>query len=568
MSNFRFQFLFTSLFFLVSASAQQYPQNYFRNPLNIPMQLVANFGELRSNHWHMGLDIRTQQRENLPVHAAAEGYIAAVGIDAMGFGRAIYINHPNGLTTLYAHLNNFEPRLQAWVKEQQYQAERWAIKIEVPQHLFPVKKGQFIAYSGNTGGSQGPHVHFEIRETSTDRCLNPLLFGFPIADAVPPTLQRLAMYDRNKTVYAQAPQLLAVKKSGRNYALAASNTIRVGTSRISFAVGAVDRFSNSSNPNGIYAARIWMDGVLQSEFILDSIDYLETRYMNAHIDYRYKLAGGPYLQHLSRMPGDLTNIYTSTASNGVLELNDDALHKVQIELEDAKGNTSRLVFQVQYDQRLSQPGYEPGPEQFLPGYVNIFEREWFELYTTEKSVYDTANITYSLVDVANPNTASLAHIFLNHTIPVHDSITVRLKALEHIDASDRDRIIILNNSGTKKVVEKGIWNNGWVHAKFRQFGSFQALIDKTAPSINAPGVGDTIDLRRATQLVFSPKDDNKAIRMFRAEVDGQWLLFTNDKGLSFRYRFDNYFPRGVHELTVTVQDVAGNETRRSWWVRR
>src|SRR5687768_12686104 len=127
MNKIRLPFLFALLFFTISSFAQVYPKNYFRNPLNIPMQLVANFGELRSNHWHMGLDIRTQQRENLPVHASADGYISAVGIDAFGFGRALYINHPNGLTTLYAHLNNFEPRLQAWVKQQQYQAERWSL---------------------------------------------------------------------------------------------------------------------------------------------------------------------------------------------------------------------------------------------------------------------------------------------------------------------------------------------------------------------------------------------------------------------------------------------------------
>ena len=187
-------------------TAQTYPQNYFRNPLNIPMELVANMGEIRSNHWHMGLDIRTQRRENLPVHAAADGYIARVLVEPGGFGQAIYINHPNGLTTLYAHLNSFFPALAQYVKQQQYARESWKVNLHLPPDLFPVKKGQLIALSGNTGGSQGPHVHFEIRDTQTEKCLNPLLFNFPVADAVAPSILRLALYDRNKSTYSQTPQ--------------------------------------------------------------------------------------------------------------------------------------------------------------------------------------------------------------------------------------------------------------------------------------------------------------------------------------------------------------------------
>ena len=158
---------------------KNYPQNYFRNPMNIPMDLSANFGELRSNHWHMGLDIRTQQRENLSVYAAAEGYVSRVKVEPGGFGQAIYITHPNGYTTLYAHLNAFYPALQQYVKDQQYKLESWAVDIQVPANMFPVIKGTYIAKSGNTGGSQGPHVHFEIRDSETERCLNPLLFKFP-----------------------------------------------------------------------------------------------------------------------------------------------------------------------------------------------------------------------------------------------------------------------------------------------------------------------------------------------------------------------------------------------------
>jgi murein DD-endopeptidase MepM/ murein hydrolase activator NlpD len=205
---------FLSFFFLFApffhVAAQKYPQGYFRHPLLIPMQLVANFGEIRTNHWHMGLDIRTQQRENLPVYAAAEGYVARVVVEPGGFGQAIYIAHPNGYTTLYAHMNGFFPALQQHVVSQQYAKESWRINQAFSPEQFPLNKGDYIGLSGNTGGSAGPHVHFEIRDTKTEKVLNPLLFKFPIPDAVPPSVVRLALYDRNQSTFLQSPQLLAI----------------------------------------------------------------------------------------------------------------------------------------------------------------------------------------------------------------------------------------------------------------------------------------------------------------------------------------------------------------------
>jgi murein DD-endopeptidase MepM/ murein hydrolase activator NlpD len=550
--------LFSAFFFLFAFS-QQYPQNYFRNPLNIPMQLVANFGELRANHWHMGLDIRTQQKENLPVYAAAEGYIARVKIEPGGFGRAIYINHPNGYTTLYAHLNNFFPALEQYVKAEQYKEESWAVELEIPRQLFPVDKGTFIAYSGNTGGSQGPHVHFEIRDTKTEECLNPLLFGMPIIDNVPPTISRLALYDRTKSVYTQSPRYLALKKTGSVYTTA---PLKISSNEISFAIGATDRFTNSGNANGIYSARLLLDGVPQLEFILDKIDYLETRYLNAQIDYKLKFNGGAYLQHLSCMPGDRSDVYTIN-SDGVLRFEDSEVHQVRIEVRDAKKNLSVVEFTVQYAggaQSLPTSTFN----RFLPEQVNVYESDAFEIFTSEFSVYDTVNVTHTVSNVIAAKAVSAAHVFCSGAIPTHDSVTVRIKPSVVINAEDRNRIVIKSVAGTRTVIQKAEWQQDWLAAKFRQFGSFQAFVDDEPPTINTP----PRDLSRATRLVFNAKDNFKTIKSFRAEVDGQWLRFTNDKNLAFIYVFDEKFPRGEHQLKVRVEDVAGNVTERVWGVRR
>ncbi len=564
-TGFIVSFLFIGL---MSAAQPVYPKGYFRNPLDIPMQLVANFGELRSNHWHMGLDIRTQQRENLVVHAAAAGFISRIKIEPFGFGRAIYIQHPNGYTTLYAHLNDFAPALEKWVREQQYQVGSWDVTLTVPANLFPVEKGQFIAYSGTTGGSQGPHVHFEIRDTKTENCLNPLLFGMPIADAVPPTLTRLAMYDRNKSIYAQAPQILPVSKTNSGYILAKSNLLKVGSNKISFAIGAIDRFTGSGNGNGIFSARILMDGQLQSEFILDNISYNETRYSNAQIDYRFKYNGGGYVQQLSRMPGDFSKVYIPSSTDGILYLQDSLPHTVRIEIKDAAQNISVLQFSVQYNSKLYPLQVAAAANRLIPGNVTIYETSSFEAYTTEYAVYDTVNVSYSVNTGTGTNNISPLHTFIGPTIPLHDQLTVRIKPDANVPLNLKDKVVIVSTSGTRKSVSKARWSGDWVWATFNQFGTYQALIDDEPPTINAPGAGNTIDLRKATRIVMAPKDNLNEIRSFRATLDGQWLRFTNDKGSLFIYKFDEKFLPGVHELKVVVADVAGNVTTKSWFVRR
>jgi hypothetical protein len=559
-------FFFICNFFIVFTycQAQTYPQNYFRHPLDIRMELVANFGEIRTNHWHMGLDIRTQRRVNLPVHAAADGYIARVVVEPGGFGQAIYINHPNGYTTLYAHLNSFFPALSQYVKEQQYAQESWQINLQVPANLFPVKKSQLIALSGSTGGSQGPHVHFEIRDTKTEKCLNPLLFKFPIADAVPPTVLRLGLYDRNKSTYNQSPQLLALKKAGAAYTLASTKTIRVGSDKISFAIVAFDRLSGTNNPNGIYCAEIFLDNKPVSQFRLNDIDYNESRYINAQLDYPYKARGGASLQHISPLPGATGVAYDFSNGDGLVHLKDTGVHSVVIEVLDANKNTSKVKFSVQYDATLAKAYNTTGAQKLLPNNINVFEEKEFELFTSEATIYDTVNISYTNTASDAANAVSALHGFLTATIPSHDYVTVRIKPLINLSEEQKRRVVIKNISGSRTYLQKADWQNGWLAAKFRQFGTYQAFVDDEPPTINVPAT----DLSRASKIAFTPRDNFNSIKNFHAELDGQWLRFTNDKGRTWIYTFDEKFARGEHELKVIVEDEAGNVLTKIWKVKR
>jgi murein DD-endopeptidase MepM/ murein hydrolase activator NlpD len=563
--------LIVCIFFVsgfISSQTPNYPKGYFRWPLNLAPEIVANLGELRNNHWHMGLDIRTVQKENQLVYAAAAGYIAKIRIEPNGFGRSISINHPNGLTTLYAHLNDFFPELENYVTRQQYQQQSWAIEVNFSASQFPVNKGSFIAYSGNTGGSQGPHLHFEIRDTKTGKCLNPLLFGFPLQDKVPPTMIKLAMYDRSFGLYEQTAQFFALKKAANGYIIPKLPVLKTGLNKLSFAVQAYDRISGSTNQDGIYSARLFVDEKPVVGFVIDSISYDETGYMNAHIDYRYKHNGGPWLQHLSQLPGDRGPVYKQYAGDGTINLTDTNSHKVRIEIKDAYLNSVDLNFLIQHDENLSMPPTSSlAHSHFPPGQVNVFEKSDFEVYMPEECLYDTVPVFYYSNSKRGAGSVSPEHALNNTSVPVHNSFTVRIKPADPVPGKWNDKIVLQREYGGKRNVRKAKLENGFLEADFDDFGNFQAFLDLEPPSVNELGKGDTLNLSAAARIVFQPAD-NFGVKSFRAELDGQWLRFTNDKSRSYIYKFDERCPDGVHQLKVTVGDIVGNTTTKTWWFKK
>lgn len=553
----------------VQAQLPAYPKGYFRNPLGIPIDLSANFGELRPNHWHMGLDLRTNQRENLPVYAAAEGYISHIGIRAQSFGRFITITHPNGLSTLYAHLNDFYPELEEYVTGQQYSQESWAIELDLEKNKFPVQKGQLIAYSGNTGGSQGPHLHFEIFDTKTTKRLNPLLFGFDVEDRVAPTIVKLAMYDRSKSVYDQSPRFFALKNTDSGYIIPKLPVIVTGLDRVSFAIQAYDRLSGSNNPNGIFSAKLFINYEPQLSFVLDSIDYKETRYMNAHIDYKYDYNGGAYLQHLSKLPGDNGAAYHVIKNDGIIHLTDTTIRNVSIDVKDAHGNTSQINFGIQYSDSLAQQimKYRNPAQRFAPNMVSVLEKPDFELFIGESCLYDTVQSVYFRNNAVATTIVSGIHQVNDGSFPVHDDLTVRIKPTKQIPVEWKDKLLIQKTS-KGSTIRKAEWQGDWVTAKFGDFGTFQVVADVTPPQLNELGRGDTINLSAASRIVFSPTDNFGMVKKLRAELNGQWLRFTNDKTRNWIYIFDEKCPYGVHELKVTIEDLVGNTTTKIWWFKR
>jgi murein DD-endopeptidase MepM/ murein hydrolase activator NlpD len=553
-------------FFSFSQPPGNYPKDYFGWPLQLAPDIVANFGELRPNHYHMGLDCRTDQQVNQPVYAAADGYISRVKVEPFGFGRAIYINHPNGFTSLYAHLNEFYPELENYVTEQQYILKSWAVSLVIPANMFRVSKAQFIAFSGNTGGSQGPHVHFEIRDTKTEKALNASLFGLPVPDTIPPAIYRLAVYDRNSSTYEQTPKLYPLKKINGVYKTSLP-LITMNTDKVSFGITATDRCNASANANGIYEAYVVVDDLPLTGFRMDNIGYDETRYLNAHIDYKLRKNGGPYVQHLSALPGYNNGIYTTPGGKGLLLLADSSTRPVKIVVKDTEGNSSELQFEIRRNMTDTTNNKIPSMindrrQWFAPGHINVFENDHILFYLPENAVYDSFRFTYS-----EQKTKQGGMVYqLHHTgIPVHSYFPLLIKPQTYIPG----KMVMhhFSNGRHDYALAEPVRNGkeeGWFKASFRELGSFELLIDTLPPTITPIGFKNGMNSSKLKQLIFVITDNTEEIKKFTALLNGNWLRFSNDKGRRFVYVFDEHCPPGEHELVISADDQAGNTNTKTY----
>lgn len=548
-----------------SNNAHIYPTGYFRNPLDIPIQLAANFGELRPNHFHMGFDIRTQQRENLAVHAAADGYISKIKIEQFGFGRAIYINHPNGYTTLYAHLNDFFGPLNNFVKQKQYSDHRWEQEIDLQPDQFPVTKGQFIAFSGNTGGSAGPHLHFEIRDTKTGNNLNPWLFNLGISDNIKPSVFRLYYYDRRYSTYQTTPVAISITGANGNYS--SNGVVALHSSYVSFGIAAGDKITPVSNYYGIYEAALSVDNILQSAFQLNNFSYDDTRYVNASIDYKTRLSGGGFIQHLSRLPGNYSLIY-SQDKDGTIFLSDTNVHTAEIVVKDVAGNTSTVKFKFIWKPDITKEvATADNTIQMAPEKENVLKTDDLEATFSNRAFYDTVPFVYKSIPSNDAKVVSAIHYLHNYTVPVHDSFTVRVKPSIALTETEKNKVVMQLLSNHKTEAVKGKWAGDWMEAKFRDLGIIKLVVDTVPPRITATGWTNGSIVKNKKAITFAVTDNMGEIKSFEALLDGEWLLFSR-KNNSFIHTFDERTAPGKHELVVSVEDEAGNITVKNFTFSR
>lgn len=527
------------------------------SPLHTPLQLAANFGELRPDHFHMGIDIRTDGKENLPVYAIDDGYISRVLIEPDGYGKAVFVTHPNGITSLYAHLNRFTDQLETAVRKRQYANESWQQDIPYAAELFPVKKGDLIAWSGNTGRSEGPHLHFELRDSRTGSHLNPALYGFSIDDNTTPVIKGLYWYDRRYSTYQSEPVPIGI--TGKEGAYDSKREIvKVSSPLISLGLSAEDRVDGSRFRYGIYRTQVWMDDQLIYDFRVDSLSDADSRYINGSIDYSTQRSKGLYIQHLSRLPGN--KISAIKSGNGLIRLDDTSPHAIHIRITDLEKNTSDLHFMLQrgsYDPVINK--IPEGGKKLAPGRSNRVTSDFFETEFSNETFYDS--ITFVLKEKRTNNQLAASPLISIHSsrIPIHEGYMAKVKTWLKAGDPLRQKTVMQFTGFKNRSVVKGKWEGNKMCGFFDELGTVQLLIDTMAPVVEASGWREGGNFSQET-IAVTVTDNMGPISTFRGELDGRWVLFTQ-QGNRFSYHFDDHCRPGKHQLMVWATDVAGNQTR-------
>jgi hypothetical protein len=554
--------LFLSLLPLsLFAQKNDYPQDYFRNPLDIPIFLAGNFGECRPGHFHSGVDIKTLGEENQPVHAAADGYISRIKMEKSGFGHALYVTHPNGYTTLYAHLNNFAPAIQKYLKDAQYEKKRWDVDLQLSPGQFPVKKGQQIAWSGNTGGSTAPHLHFEIRNTKTEHPLNPELFGLPITDKLPPEPTEAVVYlqngDGDESIYGCDKVSAALVKKNGVYKLSGKDTMVAPERPFGIGINADDYMDGSDNTLAFYTASLYVDDVLQTKVTLDDIGYDETRYVNAYADYKTHQTAHKWIQCLFELPGNrLDHIYTfANAARGRLNLPGNSTHKISIDITDDKENKSTIVFY------LRAPAINPGSTQqrretrFYANKPNSFSNSNVNFTLDERQLYD--DIWFRFGSTADNSLYSDKYELHLPSVPLHHYFDLNIKANQQISSNLNGKVAMMYSDGkTEEGRAAMATGDGWYKAAVRSFGTYWLDIDTIPPVIRSLQKNGSI-LSKAKQITFDVTDDMTSVKTYSGYLDGKWICFEQHGNLFF-YKFDEHCSKGRHTLIFKAEDENGN----------
>ncbi len=549
------RFLFTLLFTGSVLAQNQYPQEYFRSPMDIPLHPSGTFGELRNNHFHSGLDFRTQQREGLPIYAAADGYVSRVRVSSYGYGTALYIDHPNGYTTLYGHLQQYSPKIDAYVRAKQYEKKSFDIDLVLPVGELTVTKGELVALSGNSGGSGGPHLHYEFRDTKTEWVINPLLFGLnkQMEDKKAPSILGLIAYplsDDSAVNESGRPILLSLKHQKDGTYLAEKLYAK---GRVGFSISTSDKSTGSFGNNGIYKVETFMNGSPAFRYTFNTFAFDESRYVNHFIDYtRYYNTGQRYQKLFYKLPYPLS-VVKDNMHNGQHDILPGETKNYRIEVSDFHGNKTIVNGSIEYSDK---PVTIADPKRITPYLVksaidNNFAKDNVSVFIPANALYEDFYMDFDVKD-------SILYLH-NATVPVHTNVTLSFD-VAHLPSDKLAKTFIAGFNDKKVTYNASTFKDGRLTAKVRSLGNFKLAQDNNPPKIFSPSftAGKWLTKNNAFSLKIS--DDLSGIATFDAWLNGKWILMHYDYKTRVIYHnfSDGIVDEGRNDLKVTVTDNVGN----------
>ncbi len=539
-------------------------ERYFSDPVKIPLLLSGSFAELRSNHFHSGIDIKTQGTTGLPVYAVADGYISRIVVSPTGYGRALYINHPNGTTTVYGHLLKFAPEVEEYVKDQQYEKKSFRIDLQVSEFLFPIKKDEEIAQSGNSGSSGGPHLHFEIRDTKSEEPLNPLNFNFQITDDIAPKIFSILLVplsDKSHVNYTGVAKSYPIVFYDGKYHLKDNPTIPVWGD-IGVAVQSNDYFNGTYNKCGINRLRMAVNGENFFTFQLNRFAFENSRYINSHIVYDEYMASKRRFIKTWHEPGNKLPIYNYNGTQGKISPQQDEIQKIELELQDSYGNTSILQFSIRGAFKNIPVKSTEETTAFKFNSDNYFENNNVKITIPRGSLYNNFNFSYT----SNPSPDHFYtefHNIHNKNIPLQKSINLKLK-LDSLAPHLQTKAVLVNVDPTTEdyYAAGGTYKNGWIESKISAFGTYAVVVDTLPPTIVPLSIKDNA-LIESSRIRFEIDDNLSGVETIEGLLDGKWALFEYDpKSKKITHYFDDkrFELNKRHILKLSVSDFRDNKT--------
>lgn len=562
MSNKYFTLIVTVIISLNCFSQDTIPKNYFRSPLGIQLYLAGNFGELRSNHFHSGLDMKTQGREGFNIYAAADGFISRIKISPWGYGKTIYIDHPNGYTTVYAHLKGFKGEIAKQINKHQYQKESWEIDWYPADTLMKVKKGDIIALSGNTGGSGGPHLHFEIRETESEFPVNPLLFGFKIKDNIKPTIKSIAVFPLNDTSYVNGRntvQRFAVVKENGTYKLKYGFSISA-YGEIGIGIETIDKLNDVSNRNGIYSIQLSKNKEVIYKSEMEKFSFSQSRALNSLIDYELYLRKRIRYQKSFIEDNNQLTIYTQEKNKGVINCS-NSLEQFQYQVIDTYGNISKLNFKISGKKPSNTPSVIRPKIDTVFHYrdSNIYISKDFNLITIipTNALYKDLDFQFYIKDTL-PGAITPTYYIHNDYTPLHHPISIAIKAGRLNDSLRKKAVIVYRDRNKRIYAKGGKWRNNYLNTTSKNFGGYAIMLDTKPPKITPINIYANKVMTKNSTIIVKIEDNLSGVKSYRGTIDGKWIKMEFEaKKAKLFYTFNN-IPKGKHTFALELIDGVGN----------
>lgn len=542
---------------------REYPGDYFISPVEFPISLSGTFAELRANHFHSGIDIRTQGEEGKKILACADGYVSRIRISPYGFGKAIYITHPNGFTSVYAHLRNLNSAIEQWVKSEQYRLEQFDVDLFPPRGLLPVVKGETICFSGNSGSSQGPHLHFEIRDSNTEMPVDPLLFGFPVKDFIRPAMTACRIYpaEGGSLVNGQSgPVNFELAGWGPVYRLKHPDTLKTAGG-FSIGLQAHDLLGGSNNKNGISGYAVYIDSVLQFDWQAETFVFSESRYINSFIDYAQYQKNGQRFIMTRIAPNSKLSMYKFAGNRGIFTIKPGVVSQVKVVIRDASGNESVLRFMAG-GAATDKPAKTEMGGKLIFSYLtpNNFSNKDISISIPGNCLYDSLYFSYKMTPALPGSCAPVHHI---HTpdIPLHDYIDISVTVDSVYRHLGQKLLLAIVRPGRKPSTAGGTYENGRIKARIREFGQYTVMADTTAPVIKALNITNGKSIAKQQSIRMSISDNFSGIKTYNGYLNGKWILMDFDaKNRLLEYKRDERLLQGTNEFLLEVEDDCGNQS--------